>query len=59
MAELRQYTVVINGHETIMNLSEEDARRLGGTPVESKQRTSTSTKRRTVRNKSSDSDDAG
>lgn len=34
MAEVREYNVTVNGHETVMNLSEEDAKRLGGTPVE-------------------------
>jgi hypothetical protein len=34
MAELREYRVTVNGHDTVMNLSEEDAARLGGTPVE-------------------------
>lgn len=33
MATLREYTVVVNGHETVMNLSEEDAKRLGGKPT--------------------------
>ena len=34
MADLREYRVTVNGHNTIMNLTEADAARLGGTPVE-------------------------
>lgn len=34
MAELREYQVKVNGHDTVMNLSEADAERLGGVPVE-------------------------
>lgn len=29
MAEVREYTVVVNGNETTMQLSDEDAERLG------------------------------
>lgn len=35
MAELREYRVTVNGHDTIMNLSKADAARLGGTLAES------------------------
>ena len=34
MAELREYTVTMNGHETTMQLSEEDAKNLDAKPVE-------------------------
>ncbi len=34
MAELREYRVTVNDHPTIMNLSAEDAARLGGVLVE-------------------------
>ena len=30
---LREYLVVVNGHNTVMNLDEVDAERLAGTPV--------------------------
>ncbi len=54
MAELREYRVTVNGYETTMNLSEEDAARLGGTLVENEpeaKRTDAQTKARTARNK--------
>lgn len=57
MAELREYTVTVNGVETVMNLSEADAQRLGVTSApntEEKQRASAATKSRTVRNKAGD-----
>lgn len=31
---VRLYDVVLNGHQTQMRLNEEDAKRLGGTPVD-------------------------
>jgi hypothetical protein len=34
MAELSIYTVTVNGNETTMQLSEEDAKRLNAKPVE-------------------------
>lgn len=34
MGELREYTVVVNGHTTVMNLCETDAARLDGVPVD-------------------------
>ncbi|MFC5992944.1 hypothetical protein ACFQE5_01815 [Pseudonocardia hispaniensis] len=34
MSELREYHVTVNGHDTVMNLNEQDAARLGGTPVD-------------------------
>ena len=62
MAELKEYTVVVNGHETVMSLTEQDAQRLGGTPVgesseSSEKARQVSTKARTARNKSAASDD--
>ncbi|MFD6070618.1 hypothetical protein [Amycolatopsis lurida] len=55
MAELREYRVTVNGHPTIMNLTEEDAARLGGVPVEreprAKQRPEPPNKARTASNK--------
>lgn len=56
MAELTEYTVVVNGHKTVMSLTEEDAQRLGGTPVgESGEKArQASTKARTARNKSAE-----
>ncbi|WP_370944012.1 hypothetical protein AB5J62_33565 [Amycolatopsis sp. cg5] len=55
MADLREYRVTVNGHDTVMNLSEEDAARLGGTPVEAEpKRADAQTKARTARNKSSE-----
>ncbi|WP_143268502.1 hypothetical protein [Amycolatopsis vastitatis] len=33
MAELREYRVTVNGHDTIMNLTEADAELLVGVPV--------------------------
>jgi hypothetical protein len=33
VGELREYAVVVNGFDTVMNLSEADAERLGGRPV--------------------------
>ncbi|QWF78709.1 hypothetical protein HUW46_02107 [Amycolatopsis sp. CA-230715] len=55
MADLREYHVTVNGHNTIMNLSEDDAARLGGTLVEhepNQKRADAQTKVRTPRNKS-------
>ncbi len=57
MAELREYRVTVNGHATVMNLSEADAEQLGGVPVEpepesGQKRAEPHTKVRTVRNKS-------
>ncbi|WP_146073842.1 hypothetical protein [Amycolatopsis sp. CA-126428] len=55
MAEVREYHVTVNGHQTIMNLSEADAERLGGVPVEpepEQKRAEAHTKVRAVRNKS-------
>ncbi|GAA1961899.1 hypothetical protein [Amycolatopsis minnesotensis] len=56
MAELREYHVTVNGHNTIMNLSKTDAARLNGVPVESERdwqvSTEPPTKARTTRNKS-------
>lgn len=49
MGSLREYKVTVNGHETVMNLNEEDAQRLGGTLV---QGTAPEQKRRTVSDKS-------
>jgi hypothetical protein len=53
MAELREYRVTVNGHTTVMNLSEEDAARLDGIPVQGepdqKQRTEVPNKARTTR----------
>lgn len=55
MAELREYRVTVNGHDTIMNLTEADAARLGGTPAEDppeQKQADAHTKARTARNKS-------
>lgn len=35
MSGLGRYTVTVNGHETVMKLSEADAKSLGGVPVDS------------------------
>lgn len=58
MAELRDYRVTFNGHETVMRLTTEDAERLGGVPVEQAEakQASASTKKRTARNKTADGD---
>jgi hypothetical protein len=54
VGELKQYRVTVNGHETIMNLTEEEAKARGGTPVEdSDSGYAVTTKKRTARNKSS------
>lgn len=34
VGEVRPYTVTVDGNTTVMKLNEEDAERLGGTPVE-------------------------
>lgn len=55
MAELREYRVTVDGYETIMNLSEADAERLGGLLItadeEKKQRSAYPNKVRSARNK--------
>ena len=55
MAELREYRVTVNGHPTVMNLTEDDAARLGGVLVETepgaKQHANPPDKARAVRNK--------
>lgn len=52
---LREYTVTVNGIETVMNLNEDDAKRLGGTPTETaepeQKRRTASDKSRTAQNK--------
>ncbi|WP_410662019.1 hypothetical protein [Amycolatopsis sp. lyj-84] len=63
MAELREYRVTVNGHPTVMNLTEEDATRLGGVLLDpdpspepeaepgAKQRADPPNKARAIRNK--------
>lgn len=34
VSELRRYNVNVNGYDTVMSLNEDDAEKLGGTPVD-------------------------
>lgn len=54
MAKVREYTVVVNGQETTMQLNEADAKQMGAKPVQSGTQTSADVeeKARTTANKS-------
>lgn len=56
MANLKVYDVTYNGVATRMKLTEEDAERLGAIEPGAKKKASSSSKKRTAKNKSADTE---